>query len=263
MINFEEEGRTRKQINHWWLAVTLLFTISGCAITTPKISHVHVGHALTGWVDTPEQRGLFVTAERIGQEIARKSVDSFQVAREGDVAAVHRKLGEIEALLGDRRRQEPEEPGGYTFLNALQLAVDHMRFASESQDASQNIRQGVEKFVTNSEVVFARVEVLKTLVEVAGSETDPEALSDTLREIRIVAVENLEGEDVNDNGRIGDTPQEYGLRQLRRDMAATLDKEDPAYRAVEQRYLFGLIRLPDGTWSFKDPDTGAGGYGGY
>ena len=214
-------------------------------------------------MNTPDDQGLFVTAESIAGEIAHLSVDSIDASRRKDVDTVRRNSKDIGRLVGDDPRVKITQPEDYTFLAALQGSVDHMQFASESDDASSNMKEGVKKFIDDSGTVFARTEVLKTLVDIAASETDPGQLTDITREIRVLAVQNLEGEDIDDSGYIGDTPDEYGLRQLRRDMAATIKKEDPPYRAIEQRYLFGLVRLPDGTWSFKDPGAGGGSYGRY
>jgi hypothetical protein len=245
------------------LLLAAVLSSSACATKVPKYSHIHVGHSLTGWVNTPENKGLFVTAEELANEIARLSVDSIDASRRQDFDVVRRNSKEINRLIGDDSRAVVTKPEDYTFLTALQGSINHMQFASESDDASSNLQEGVKDFTDNVGIIFARTEVLTTLAEVTASETDADRLTDIVREIRVLAVQNLEGEDINDSGHIGDTPEEYGLRQLRRDMAATIKKEDPPYRAIEQRYLFGLVRLPDGTWAFKDPGSGGGAYGTY
>jgi hypothetical protein len=60
-----------------------------------------------------------------------------------------------------------------------------------------------------------------------------------------MAVQNLEGGDGN-----------YSLRDMRNDLAATLDREDPPYIAPGRKFLFGLVRTPAGAWfwNFKDAD---------
>jgi hypothetical protein len=244
------------------LAASVL-SLAACATTTPKFSHTHVGHSLTGWVNTPDNEGLFVTAEDIANEIARLSVESIDASRQKDFDLARKNYEVINGLIGDDPQVEITKPEDYTFATAFQGSVNHMQYASESDDATLNLQDGVQNFVDNSKTIMARTEVLKTLVEVALIEVNPDQLNEIAREIRVLAVQNLEGEDINDSGYIGDTPEEYGLRQLRRDMAAVIKKEDPPYRAVEQRYLFRLIRLPDGTWAFKDPGAGTGSYGGY
>ena len=246
-----------------WFVLTSVLILTGCVTEVPKFSHIHIGHSMTGWVNTPGNRGLFVEAEKIADNIARLSVESINAVSKSDQSIVVQNSQQILLLLGDDPHPEIKEQGKYTFLAAFQGSVDHMGFAAESEDASENIKQGVRKFIANSGTIFARVEVLWTLAEAATSESDANVLADIAREIRVLAVQNLEGEDIDNNNYIGDTPEEYGLRQLRRDVASMLEKEDPAYRPVEQRYLFGLVRLPDGTWSFRDPGSGGGSYGKY
>jgi len=248
------------------LSLVIVFCVFGllaCATEVPKYSHIHVGHALNGWVNTPGQKGLFVTTEEFADRIARLSVSSIEASRKSDFATVRKNSEEIIRLIGDDPRAEIAGPDSYTFLTALQGAVNHLAFAVESDDASQNLQKGIQRVIDNSATLFARTDVLRTLAEVAMVEPGGDPLSDVAREIRVLAVQNLEGEDINKDNFIGDTPEEYGLRQLRRDLAATIENERPPFRPVEQRYLFGLVRLPDGSWQFRDPDSGGGTYGRY
>ena len=73
--------------------------------------------------------------------------------------------------------------------------------------------------------------------------------------------QNLQGSDANGDGVVGDSREEYGLKQLRRDLEALIAREDPRYEPVARRYLLGLVRLPTGEWVFSDKVTS--GYGGY
>jgi hypothetical protein len=240
-----------------YLAVALLsiVVLSGCATTTPRISHVHVGHAITGWVDTPEQRGLFVTAE----EEARVIADQATLATDSDSLEQVKQhaRGIIHAI--DPERQ-PTGPGtGYGFHKAITGANDHIQYAAQSSDTSANIKEGAERYAVNQAIVVERGELILALAEAIVNTDTPQESRALARETRQLAVHNLMGTDEDGDGVIGSTPREYGLRQLRADLVAMAEREEPPYRAVSQRYLFGLIRLPDGTWSFKDPDK-AGGY---
>ena len=44
--------------------VLFLSLLSGCTVKAPSIAHTHIGHAMDGWVATPDQSGLFATAEK-------------------------------------------------------------------------------------------------------------------------------------------------------------------------------------------------------
>lgn len=234
--------------------------LSGCATSTPRISHVHIGHAITGWVDTPDQRGLFVTAEREANIVADQAD---MAVKSQDMGAIQQHAhGVIHAI--DPSLEPSGGPGlGYGFRKALTLANKHIEFAAESPDASANVKAGAQAYHTNQKVVADRGELILGLAQSIVNTDSPQEDKALAVEMRKLAVQNLEGVDEDGNGVIGSTPREYGLRQLREELFQMADREDPPYRAVPQRYLFGLVRLPDGTWSFKDPDSGGGGYGRY
>lgn len=233
------------------LVVLSVVLVTGCATTTPRISHIHIGHTITGWPTTPEERGLFVTAEREAVIIADQAD---MASKSQDLAQVKQHAhGIIHAIDPSR---EPSGPGtGFGFRKAIVGADDHIEYAAISDDASANVKAGAEDYHANQAVVVERGELILAL---AGSIVDTGSLQEAralATEIRRLAVQNLKGVDEDGDGVIGSTPREYGLQQLRRDLLAMAEREEPPYRAVPQRYLFGLVRLPDGTWAFRDPGS--------
>jgi len=68
---------------------------------------------------------------------------------------------------------------------------------------------------------------------------------------------NLNGQDVDGDGVIGNQVNEYGMRQLRRDLDALVNRESPPYTTVDRWYLFNLVRLPSGDWLFRKRDSGS------
>ena len=228
---------------------------AGCSTTLPSMAHVHVGHALTGWMNTPEQKGLFVTAEEYADRIATTSISASDGANEDNFRALRISGLDILNLIG--ARETVFEAEQYTFLSAFEETRSHLGFSLESEDASANLRSGMAGFLANSETILARTEALVAKAEALADETDWQTAETVAREIRELAVQNLEGEDINNNGVIGDSAEEYGLRQLRDDLSAVLNRELPPYAAIEQRYLFGIVRLPDGTWEFTNSNSGA------
>lgn len=234
------------------LVVLIGVFAAGCATTTPPISHVHVGHALTGWVDTPEQRGLFVTAEKEAMTVA----DQAKLASESqDLAAIKRHAHAIIHAIDPSR--ESSGPGtGYGLRKALVEADAHMGYAAQSPDASRNLKSTVENYHRNQAVVMERAELILALAESIVDTDSPAEASALAKEMHKLAIRNLKGVDEDGDGVIGSTPREYGLKQLRTELMTMTEREtDPAYQAVPQRFLFGLVRLPDGTWSFRDPDA--------
>ena len=54
--------------------ILVLVTLSSCTTRPPTIAHVHIGHALTGWVETPDSKGFFVVAEKNAQIAYRSAI---------------------------------------------------------------------------------------------------------------------------------------------------------------------------------------------
>lgn len=238
------------------IAVLSVVVLSGCATTTPKISHVHIGHTITGWVDTPEERGLFVTAEEEGKIIADQAT---LASNSQDLAQIKQHAhGIIHAV---DPSLEPSGPGlGYGFRKAITEAGHHVEYAAQSPDASANVKTGWANYQKNQQVVAERGELVLALAEAMVNAESLDEAQALASETRKLAVANLVGIDEDGDGVVGTTPREYGMKQLRADLVAMAERENPPYRAVPQRYLFGLVRLPDGTWSFQDPGSGGGGY---
>ncbi len=248
------------------IPVTVLFLslTTGCAVDSgmlsveqPSIAHAHFGHALTAWFDTPDEVGLFVAAEMAADQAAKQTVVLDETVSGGILNKnIDKKAGEIAELLSS------EDATVYSLEKSLKDASKHMQFASESPDASQNMIAGANEFEANTDAILQRVETFKYLASAVDSSQGIETVEQITQQMRVLAVQILEGVDEDNNGYIGQSPIEYGLKQLRRDMAQVAAREDPPYQPVAKRYLFGLVRLPDGNWEFKDPDS-SGSYGRY
>jgi hypothetical protein len=167
-------GQKERKMKHAYASMVFavaILAMAGCSHRAPTIAHVHIGHAMTGWYDTPDKEGLFVLAEK--------------------------KAGES--------------------LKYAQAAVDGSR--------------DLNRIKAN------------------------------------IARANIHGEDLDGDGIVGSSANEYGMAQLRRDIERMIAREDPPYTTVNKWYLFNLIRLPDGSWIFRkrqstasnDPYGGGGG----
>lgn len=225
-----------------------LIGLSGCVLVStvrPTIAHVHVGHSLTGWVDTPNQEGLLTTARRdatIALEHARYAVEGAS-----DIATV--KMHVLHVVHAIDPTQEKQGPGtGYGLLRALDGYADHLRFASESADASANLKEGMGAVIQAVAAPRRDARLVLALARDIAATAKPEAAVALALEVRALCDRIVQ--DAN--------TAEQQLRKL-------LAREQPAYAPVEQRFLFGLIRLPSGGWAWRpDLDNPAGGlHGGY
>jgi hypothetical protein len=237
----------------------------GCVTEIPPtIAHTHIGHAVTGWHDTPGQDGLLITAAReaaIGYDHAGFALEA---------AATPDQLREHVRHVLHVYAPERTTPGpglGYGLCKALDGALNHLEFAAESDDATANVRNSVQEISANSQALREKCALVPELaVEIRTIESEVDALVLT-EELRNITGEVMSGSDVNGNGIVGDDAAEYGIATIRRDIDRMTARERPPYSPVATRWLFKLIRLDDGTWSFSSSNRfdrgGNGGSGGY
>lgn len=224
-------------------AVTLL---SGCATVVrtdaPTIAHVHIGHALTGWFDTPNKVGLLVTAEQEATIAAANAELMIEAATRGDLGAIKRFLTNIGNAL-DPETYPVGNGKGYGLRKATNAAMSHLKFAGDSADASNNVLRSVARTSIVANSALEKCDEALILVEEALQIDDLEILAELGRELRDMT-NDIAG------GPSKANPDAYGLFEFRSDIEAMVDREDPPYTTVESFYLFNLIRLPDGGWAF-------------
>lgn len=248
-----------------FLAYSGMSILCGCATHTPTTAHTHIGHAMAGWPDTPNQEGLFVAAENAAQsalqaaENATNKQNGLPEIRQ-DVSRVIRYTNPEEDL-----DQEEEDGKQYGVKNALTGAVHHITYAAQSPDASANVKSFAPEFATDASFVLDRCDLITALgndILQASSENEADVLSGEL--LKLVRT-NVYGNDSNGDGVTGSSPKEYGLKQLRAKLEAMIDREDPPYETVDTWYLFNLVRLPSGEWIFRQLSSPGSGkkYGGY
>jgi len=255
------------------IAVVAMLALTGCSHRAPTIAHVHIGHAMTGWHDTPHKEGLFIVAEKKAGEAQKYA----QTAADGsrDVDRIKMNTARV-SLLCDG---QPTSDGGtdqYGVKQALTGAVSHITYAATSPDATANTKVFADGFAANAAGVLDRCDLITALSHDIGASGSVEEAGLLAPEIETLARANLLGEDLDGDGRIGSSSDEYGLLQLRRDIEGMIAREDPPYATVGKWYLFNLIRLPDGSWMFRDRFSadadgpygnggggGGGGGGGY
>ncbi len=239
------------------LSLTLLFNITACVTTqAPKISHIHVGHAMTAWKDTPNEEGLFIIAEKealIAFEHAQYALESIH-----DLKLTKMHIRHVQHAMNPKLPKNYNETGpglGYGFIKAINSSTDHILFAAESKDASQNIKQSAKILQTNVAVIFERNDAIVTISQAALQSSSHEEVLILTEEIKMLTEQNLKGYDANSDGIIGNANDEFGIKQLKNNIKNMIAKEDPPYQTVEKKYLFGLIRLPSGEWALSQSNN--------
>jgi hypothetical protein len=211
-------------VSSLWLALPACVTVE-----LPAIAHVHVGHLLTAWADTPGQRGLLEVALQDAAVAAEHAAYATDGATDLDSVLLH--LGHV--LHAADPRREPTGPGsGYGLIRAIEGSADHLGFAIEVPDASANLRSGGAAVLAGLGPLGRDARTLAALADDARRLREPAQALAYAQEARQRA-ERLAGQ----------------LLQLRQRLQTVLAAESPPYRTVARRFLFGLIRLSSGEWA--------------
>ena len=229
----------------------------------PTMAHVHVGHAMTHWKTTPDKMGLFVVAEKEA-DIAYTHA-SMALQKPIDLNRVKLNIGN--AMHAIDPETQKRGPGlGFGLKRALNEAVSHITYASESKDATENVKAFVAPFAQNAIATIERCDLILALgadIQKAESAQEAAALAE---EVVILTRANLNGMNASGNGGAVTDSNDYGLKQLRVQVEEMIDREDPPYQPVSRRYLLGVVRLPSGKWTYwwlTDSKNDGGGGGGY
>ncbi len=227
----------------------------------PTIAHVHIGHAITSWKTTPDKKGLLVVAEE--EAAIALSESEKAVAKPEDLKLIQKHVGY--AMNAIDPGSYKVGPGlGFGLKRALSESINHITFAAQSDDASPNVKAFAPRYATAAEATISRCDLILALgreVLETPSATEASALAE---EILTLSRANVSGSQKKNTRDVN----KYGLKQIRRELTAMIDRENPPYQPVAQRYLLGIIRLPSGKWTFSwlvDPfydDVQAGGGGG-
>lgn len=214
-------------------ALVAALAASGCTSSPPpSIAHVHVGHALDGWADAPDRRGLLATAE--GE--ARVAVEhaGYAVAGAADIPALKAHIGHV--LHAVEPKAIADGPGlGYGLTRAAGDAAKHMRFAAASRDVSGNLRAALPGLADQADAVASKGAVVAELArQVLASRGAEEAVALAI-EVQAISATNAQA-----------------LADLRTGLQAAVAREAPPYATIESRWLFGLVPLPSGEWTFRD-----------
>jgi hypothetical protein len=249
----------------------VVLTLSGCAgmgdwlapEKIPTIAHAHIGHAITSWKTTPDKKGLFQIAEQEAN-IAYAHA-GYAVQKLDNLSLIKLHTGHVMHAV-DPNSQKKGPGLGFGLKRAVSESVDHITYASESDDASENVRNFAKPFAASAAVVIQRCDLIlalgKDILQTSSTQEGAALAEEVLKMSRGI----LEGVDSDGNGVIPSNPDEYGLKQLRAQITDMTDREVPSYEPVPQRYLLGLVRLTSGKWAYRleeEEDDAFSDEGGY
>ncbi|MEE9318999.1 MAG: hypothetical protein V3U76_01000 [Granulosicoccus sp.] len=244
--------------NHsaWVLLLMFSIILAGCSKLvrkdSPTISHIHIGHALTGWPQTPNKRGLLVTAELSSVAAATNSDLFLQATRNGNFENAKKYLKEV-VLNVDPALLDPSFAEDYGLRKSAAQAITHLRLASEVDDASTNVQRTITQTNIKASQIIDRADELTAFLDAGLKSEDILELEIIAEEVNRTLLSIAGGPEIASG---------YGLFELREDIEKMVAREDPPYQTVESWYLFNLVKLPDGQWGFSSRRSrGAAGVG--
>lgn len=239
-----------------WAAIVIVLTSTvACSSIvrkdTPTISHIHIGHAITGWPLAPRKQGLLVVAELASIRATANSARLLKVAREGDLDTA-RELLQAVIMDVDPVLLDPEDES-YGLRKGAAEAITHLRLASEIDDSSANVQRTVTLTSVKATDIVDRTDELTAFLDAglkAGSVQEMEIIAEEIQRTLTAIAGGPDAGDV------------YGLYEFRDDIERMVERENPPYQTVDSWYLFNLVQLPDGNWAFASRRSrGAAGVG--
>ena len=195
--------------------VALLVAVGAVATSDPAVAqdspaHRHMGHVLDGFRGTPEGVGLLPAA---GEEAAVAATHAGLATRNPDnLGSIQRHIGHV--LNAVDPTVEESGPGkGYGLLKAAQGVATHVRLAADSEGASQNVKtHAAHVGASAGNVVMWAERILELGSQVKEAETAG-AAAEMAQEIQMLTQAIVDGQDANEDGRIGWGEGEGGLAQ--------------------------------------------------
>ena len=180
-----------------------------------NMAHVHIGHVLTGWGDTPGGGGLLPTA--IAEANIASQHAGFAAKQPGNLSWM--KMHTRHVLHALDTSVEGKGPGkGYGMIKGAAGAAKHIGFAAKSAGASKNVKAHtvhVTASINNSVARAKEIVNIGKQVLAAGSASEAAPL---VAKIKTIATQLMAGRDANGDGKITWEPGEGGLAEAAKHM---------------------------------------------
>ena len=141
----------------------ILSVVGGQAMAQDKpanMAHVHMGHVLTGWKDTPDKKGLLPTA--MAEANIAKTHVGLALKQPNNLDWLKLHTGHV--LHAVDPSVQPKGPGlGYGFMKAATGVAAHVNFAAGSDGASKNVKLHAQHVATSAENTVAWAKQIVTL----------------------------------------------------------------------------------------------------
>ena len=201
-----------------------LVLVTGCAdkmamkdkgMAAKNMAHVHIGHVMTGWKDTPEKRGFLPTAIAEAKVAAQHA--GFAADKTTNLAWMKTHIGHVMHAVDPS--VEPKGPGlGYGVIKAAGGAAKHVGFSAKSGGASENVKTHAVHVgaSTKNAVTWGKL-IVRLGKKVKAAKTVDQA-APLVKKIEELATRLVAGEDVNGDGKVTWHAGEGGLDTAKKHM---------------------------------------------
>jgi hypothetical protein len=184
--------------------------------------HLHIGHVMTNWRDTPGGVGFLIAA-----------------LTDARVAAVHARLAGMDpGSLGDMKLHaghvlnaldpgvEPKGPAsGYGVKKAAAAALQHLDFAASAEGASVNVKTHATHVSASLGDAIQWTDQAIAAAEKIRAATSAADAASLVKDLILLTTHIVDGVDANNDGQIGWQTGEGGLTQARAHMAIMMKGE--------------------------------------
>ena len=205
-------------------AVVGLFLVQGCGMmgaakpgfADGSVAHLHMGHVIESWKDTPEKVGLQVILE---QEIKIAVQHAgFSGAKKDNLEWMKTHTRHVRHAVDPSTEPTQKVGKGYGVMKAAKGVAAHIGFSSASDDASKNVTLHALHVKTSADNVAA---LGKRIINLSKSVLAAESASDAKPGVEMIeelSQRMLQGFDANLDGVLSWKKGEGGLRQAQAHM---------------------------------------------
>lgn len=203
-------------------AIALGSTVAGQQAPAANAAHVHIGHVMTMWKDTPDMQG-FLPVAVADAKVAMAHAGFMQKAPD-NLDSVKLHAGHVLHALDPS--VEPKGPGsGYGVKRASAGALQHIQFAAKSDGASKNVQtHAAHVSASLGNVTQWTDEAIATAQKIRAASSAAEAaplVAELIAQTNGIA----NGVDANNDGSIGWQTGEGGLAQAQAHMGLMMKGE--------------------------------------
>ncbi len=201
-----------------------LVLVAGCAdnmamkdkgMAAKNMAHVHIGHVMTGWKDTPKKGGLLPTAIAEAKVAAQHA--GIAAGKPANLAWMKTHIGHV--LHAVDPSVESKGPGlGYGVIKAAGGAAKHIGFSAKSKGASKNVKAHAVHVGTSAKNVVTWGKLIVRLGKKVKAAKSAGEAAPMVKKIEQLATRLTAGDDVNGDGKITWHASEGGLKEAEKHM---------------------------------------------